>query len=125
MLDIFRSFLYAANQSRILDRSCDTLAHHGRAGRDRRDPHPNGIRTARKVSAEISGKKGLTMDIILVPGLWLDGSSWDRVTPVLETAGHQVRPITLPGLESTDADRSSVTLRDQIDAVVAAIDACE
>jgi len=77
------------------------------------------------VSAEISGKKGLTMDIILVPGLWLDGSSWDRVTPVLETAGHQVRPITLPGLESTDADRSSVTLRDQIDAVVAAIDACE
>jgi pimeloyl-ACP methyl ester carboxylesterase/predicted enzyme related to lactoylglutathione lyase len=64
------------------------------------------------------------MDIILVPGLWLDGSSWDRVTPVLEAAGHRVRPITLPGLESADADRSTITLRDNVDAVVAAIDAC-
>ena len=34
------------------------------------------------------------MDIILVPGFWLDASSWEEVTPVLEAAGH--RPTPLP-----------------------------
>jgi pimeloyl-ACP methyl ester carboxylesterase len=62
------------------------------------------------------------MDIILVPGLWLHGSSWDAVTPTLEKAGHRVRALTLPGMESKDADRSGITLADHIDAVVAAID---
>jgi pimeloyl-ACP methyl ester carboxylesterase/pterin-4a-carbinolamine dehydratase len=64
------------------------------------------------------------MDIILVPGLWLDGSSWERVVPTLERAGHRTHPLTLPGMESRDADRSRVTLRDHVDAVVDAIDAC-
>jgi len=62
------------------------------------------------------------MDIILVPGFWLDGSAWDEVVPVLEAAGHTARPITLPGMESPDADRSGVHLRDHVEAVVAAID---
>ena len=64
------------------------------------------------------------MDIILVPGLWLDGSSWERVVPALERAGHRTHPLTLPGMESREADRSRITLRDHVDAVVAAIDAC-
>lgn len=63
------------------------------------------------------------MHIVLIPGLWLDGSSWDRVIPVLEQAGHTAHPLTLPGLESKDADRSGITLQDHIDAVVAAVDA--
>jgi pimeloyl-ACP methyl ester carboxylesterase len=62
------------------------------------------------------------MDIILIPGLWLHGCSWDAVTPVLERAGHRVRALTLPGMEGKDADRSGVTLSDHVDAVVAAID---
>lgn len=62
------------------------------------------------------------MDIILIPGLWLHGSSWDAVTPLLEKAGHRVRALTLPGMEGKDADRSGVTLQGQVDAVVAAID---
>lgn len=61
--------------------------------------------------------------LVLVPGLWLDGSSWDAVIPELEAAGHTATALTLPGLESRDADRSGVGLRDQVDAVVAAIDA--
>jgi pimeloyl-ACP methyl ester carboxylesterase len=63
------------------------------------------------------------MDIILIPGLWLDGSSWERVVPVLDRAGHRAHPLTLPGMESRDADRSRITLRDHVGAVVAAIDA--
>jgi pimeloyl-ACP methyl ester carboxylesterase len=62
------------------------------------------------------------MDIILIPGLWLDASSWADVTPILDDAGHRTRPLTLPGLESSQADRSRVTLDDHVDAVVAAVD---
>lgn len=63
------------------------------------------------------------MDIILIPGFWLDGSAWDRVVPSLEQAGHTVHALTLPGLESVDADRSGIHLSDHVAAVVAAIDA--
>src|SRR5690349_7777413 len=62
------------------------------------------------------------MDIILIPGFWLDASSWDDVVPALERAGHRVHALTLPGMESRDADRSAITLRDHIDAVVRVID---
>lgn len=63
------------------------------------------------------------MHIVLVPGAWLHGSSWDAVVPALETAGHTVDALTLPGMESRDTDRSGVRLADQVAAVVAAIDA--
>jgi len=62
------------------------------------------------------------MEIILVPGFWLDGSSWSEVTPALTAAGHSVHPLTLPGLESVDASRAGIGLRDHVDAVVQAID---
>ena len=61
------------------------------------------------------------MDIVLIPGFWLDASSWDDVVPVLEQAGHRPHAVTLPGM-SRDDDRSGVTLRDQVDAVVALVD---
>lgn len=63
------------------------------------------------------------MDIILIPGFWLDASSWSQITPALEQAGHRTHPLTLPGMESRDADRSGIGLREHIDAVVAAVDA--
>ncbi|WP_457947396.1 alpha/beta fold hydrolase [Pseudarthrobacter sp. alpha12b] len=62
------------------------------------------------------------MDIILVPGFWLDASSWEEVTPVLEAAGHRPHPLTLPGKESVDASRAGITLQDHIDAVVEVLD---
>lgn len=65
------------------------------------------------------------MDIILIPGLWLDGSSWDDVVAILEQAEHRTHPITLPGMESADVDRSAISLRDHVDAVVAVIDAVD
>ncbi len=65
------------------------------------------------------------MDIILVPGFWLDASSWEEVTPALEAAGHRTLPLTLPGLESVDANRAGIGLRQHIDAVVAEVDATD
>jgi pimeloyl-ACP methyl ester carboxylesterase len=65
------------------------------------------------------------MQIVLVPGFWLDASSWSRVTPTLESAGHTVHPLTLPGLESVDADRAGIGLRDHIDAVTDVVDALD
>lgn len=65
------------------------------------------------------------MDIILIPGFWLDGNSWKNVSAPLADAGHTVHPLTLPGLESPDADRSSIGLRDHIDAVVSVVDSLE
>ena len=65
------------------------------------------------------------MDIILIPGLWLDGSSWDEVVEVLEQAGHRAHALTLPGMQSKDADRSEITLRDHVDAVVGVLDSLD
>ena len=65
------------------------------------------------------------MDVILVPGLWLEGGSWDAVVPPLEKAGHRVRALTLPGMQGKDADRTGITLHDHVNAVVAAIDEAE
>jgi pimeloyl-ACP methyl ester carboxylesterase len=65
------------------------------------------------------------MDIILIPGLWLTARSWDDVVPRLEEAGHTAHALTLPGMESVDADRSGVTRQQHVDAVVAAIDAVD
>lgn len=61
--------------------------------------------------------------IILVPGFWLGAWAWDAVAGVLRAEGHDVTALTLPGLEPDNPDRASVTLADQVDAIVAAIDA--
>jgi pimeloyl-ACP methyl ester carboxylesterase len=63
------------------------------------------------------------MDIVLIPGLWLDGASWNKVIPVLDEAGHRTHPVTLPGMEHKDAYRSRITLRDHVEAVIELIDA--
>lgn len=60
------------------------------------------------------------MDILLIAGLWLDGSAWDAVVPGLESLGHRPVPLTLPG----QGDGSpSASYDDQVAAVVAAVDA--
>ena len=62
------------------------------------------------------------MDIILIPGLWLNASSWDAVVSHLEAAGHRVRALTLPGMESKDADRAGISVEDHVEAIVGALD---
>lgn len=60
------------------------------------------------------------MDIILIAGLWLDGSAWDAVATELEKLGHGAIPLTLPGQGD---GRHTATLEEQVSAVVAAVDA--
>jgi pimeloyl-ACP methyl ester carboxylesterase len=62
------------------------------------------------------------VDVIMIPGFWLDSSSWGEIPDALRAAGHTVHTPTPPGLESRDADRSGITIQDHIDAVVALID---
>src|SRR6266516_6581081 len=63
--------------------------------------------------------------IILVPGWWLGAWAWDEVAASLRAKGHEVTPLTLPGLESVDTDRSSVTFGDHVDAIVDAVQAAD
>jgi pimeloyl-ACP methyl ester carboxylesterase len=53
------------------------------------------------------------MHVILVPGLWLDGSAWDEVVPRIEAAGHTVEAYT----------RAGETLDAQVEGIVERIDA--
>jgi pimeloyl-ACP methyl ester carboxylesterase len=61
--------------------------------------------------------------IILVPGFWLGAWAWDEVASILRADGNDVTALTLPGLESIDTDRSSITFADHVDAIVDAINA--
>jgi len=63
--------------------------------------------------------------IILVPGYWLGAWAWDEVADALRADGHQVTALTLPGLESVDADRSAITHQDHVTAIVEAIQAAD
>jgi pimeloyl-ACP methyl ester carboxylesterase len=60
------------------------------------------------------------VDILLIAGMWLDGSVWDDVAAHLEARGHRPVPVMLPG--QGDGNMSA-TLADQVAAVVAAVDA--
>ena len=51
--------------------------------------------------------------IILIPGFWLNASSWDEVAAALAPRGFAV----------TDEERAGIGLRDHVAAVVAAVDA--
>jgi pimeloyl-ACP methyl ester carboxylesterase len=61
--------------------------------------------------------------IILVPGFWLGAWAWDEVAEALRADGHDVTALTLPGLESVEADRSTITLADHVDAIADAVTA--
>jgi pimeloyl-ACP methyl ester carboxylesterase len=59
--------------------------------------------------------------IILVPGFWLGAWAWGEVVSALRADRHDVTAITLPGLESADTDRSTITLSDHVDAICEAV----
>ncbi|HEX6221520.1 MAG TPA: alpha/beta hydrolase [Acidimicrobiia bacterium] len=60
--------------------------------------------------------------IVLVPGFWLGAWAWDEVVSILRDQGIEVTAVTLPGLDSNDEDRSSVTFTDHVDAICEAVE---
>jgi pimeloyl-ACP methyl ester carboxylesterase len=60
------------------------------------------------------------MDIVLIGGLWLDGTVWEKVGAQLKARGHRAVPVTLPGQGDGNA---SATHADQVAAVLTAVDA--
>lgn len=60
------------------------------------------------------------MDVVLIAGLWLEGSAWREVASALENMGHRPIPVTLPG-HGDGAPTAS--LEDQLSAVLSAVDA--
>ena len=62
------------------------------------------------------------MDVLLIPGLWLDASSWEDVLPSLRAEGLRARPLTMPGVGRPGAESADVGISDWVDSVVAEID---
>src|SRR4030081_3629879 len=62
-----------------------------------------------------------TAPIVLVPGFWIGAWAWDEVAAALRADGHEVTALTLPGLESIDADRSAITMSDHVEAICDAV----
>jgi pimeloyl-ACP methyl ester carboxylesterase len=71
----------------------------------------------------LSTTKTNAAPIILVPGFWLGAWAWDEVVSALRADGLDVTALTLPGLESAAADRSTITFSDHVDAICEAVTA--
>src|SRR3989449_5492821 len=63
----------------------------------------------------------MTAPIVLVPGFWLGAWAWDEVAAALRADGHEVTAVTLPGLESANADRSKISMSDHVEAICKAV----
>lgn len=52
--------------------------------------------------------------VLLIPGYWLGGWAWDRVTPLIAAGGLVPEAITLPGLDEAERDRSALRFADHV-----------
>jgi pimeloyl-ACP methyl ester carboxylesterase len=62
---------------------------------------------------------------VLVHGSWHGRWVWDRLAPMLADAGHDVATPDLPGRGGDPRDPASVTLADQVDAIVQVLEASD
>lgn len=84
------------------------------------------VTTNRPVDAPTAGDAAVspTTPVVLVPGFWLGAWAWDGLLEPLREAGFNPYPVTLPGQARQDA-RDGVSREDQVQAVVAVIDAAD
>ena len=61
------------------------------------------------------------MNIILIHGSWHGAWCWEKVTPMLEAAGHTVLALDLPGHGQDKTPRKGITLDTYVDCVAAAL----
>ena len=69
-----------------------------------------------------TGEPAEPRSFVLVHGAWMGAWSWERVTPLLEAAGHEVRVVELPAHGDDQADPATTTLDGYRDAVLAAME---
>jgi pimeloyl-ACP methyl ester carboxylesterase len=62
------------------------------------------------------------MNVVLIPGFWLDASSWAPVSAALTAAGHTPHPVTPLGAGGAADEVAGITLADQAAAVVELVD---
>ena len=62
------------------------------------------------------------MDILLVAGLWLKRGVWDNAAEALRKLGHNPVAVALPGV---DDGSTAAALEDQVEAVLAEVDAAD
>lgn len=58
---------------------------------------------------------------VLIPGAWTGGWIWEPVAQGLHARGHDVYPVTLPGLERQNVDTSRIGLDTHVEAVLSVI----
>src|SRR4029450_5801693 len=85
--------------------------------------HNSGSASSPSCRASTENRGMTSAPIILVPGFWLGAWAWDDVVSSLRQGGNDVTALTLPGLESADADRSTIRLSDHVDAICEAVTA--
>ncbi len=77
------------------------------------------------VNAMTTPDRSTSSTFVLVPGFWLGAWAWDEVADALRADGHDVTALTLPGLESADADRTAITAMDHVEAICDAVRAAD
>src|SRR5262245_25828977 len=98
----------------------DTFDRDGAGGESTQADHPHRARLERD-DREAVRMAMTAAPIILVPGFWLGAWAWDEVAESLRAAGHEVTALTLPGMASADADRSTITFADHVAAICDAV----
>ncbi len=71
----------------------------------------------------VSSFKEGNLNYVLIPGAWMGAWVWEPVTDGLQTLGHQVYTVTLPGLEDTAATPvADVTLQAHVEHVLSLLE---
>ena len=70
-----------------------STAHSGLASAQQQN---NASMQSQGTSQSMAATNATNVNIILVHGLWVDGSSWSKVIPILQNAGHKVIAVQLP-----------------------------
>src|SRR4026207_1832188 len=73
-----------------------TTAHSGLASAQQQNNTSMQPQRTRSMATTTTTTNTTNVNIVLVHGTWVDGSSWSKVIPILQNAGHKVIAVQLP-----------------------------
>jgi pimeloyl-ACP methyl ester carboxylesterase len=73
-----------------------TTAHSGLANAQQQNNTSMQPQGTRSMATTTTTTNTTNVNIVLVHGTWVDGSSWSKVIPILQNAGHKVIAVQLP-----------------------------